>query len=121
MNVPIDKLEPELWIPEGEIFSISLKYNDKFIAWALIEAELDQKDVKLWFISTHKKYRRLGLASKLLKMIQSKHDSITTNAYSINDEGSKTLMQNGFTYKPPLFNKEVGILSWATKKTEKEE
>lgn len=110
----------EFFVPQDQIFGIAIKKDGKYVSWAICEQGTCDGDImknmlKVWLIFTEPKYRRKGYASQLIDLMKRENDEIMSNAFSINEEGAKAFIKNGFEYKRAIHKKGADELKWTKK------
>ena len=92
-----------------------LVYEDKIIKGILVYQYIYDR-IEIDYIIVDNKYRRCGIASKLLKFIETKHNNIkniTLEVRESNKEAINFYLKNGFkevTKRKNYYNDEDGIL-----------
>ena len=114
-------LPVKMMIPGGTVAVFSLCQKDTRAVpycWAMLSFPQDGNDAVLWMIYTREQYRGKGYAKKLIKVLQSRYDSIYTEYEKgiVNSAGVRLCMACGFTLKSQMFRNVPPELSWRKEK-----
>lgn len=83
-------------------------------AWAMVEYDPETMVAFLWMIFVREEIRNQGYGTDMMRCLQETFREIRTHYYPeiISRPGIKLCLKCGFDIQPPMFKRDVGVLTW---------